>query len=140
MSRFKKKFLPGFLRVSGLVCLAAYPLHVIWPSGWEWGMEGRHYLWMILVVYAVLGIFLILAAKDPEEHRSLLMFTAWSSLAHGLLMLGQAIHMQMWGHLLGDVQAMIVLGAMLLWLMPEKTNTRVKDLEQHSDSSNLSPH
>jgi hypothetical protein len=98
MSDLKKRLLPPFLVFSGIVCLAAYPLHVIWPSGWEWGMEGRHYLHMILVVYATLGIFLILAAKDPAANRSLLLFTAWSSVAHGLLMAGQAIAMHRHGH------------------------------------------
>jgi len=120
MSTYKAKLLKSVLKTSGIVCLGAYPLHVIWPSGWEWGMEGRHYLYMILVVYATLGIFLLMAAKNPPAHRSLLQFTAWSSLAHGLLMLGQAIAMGKYGHIIGDVQAMIALGVLLLWLMPEQ--------------------
>src|SRR5262249_24763757 len=91
MSDLRQRLLPPFLIFAGLICLGAYPLHVLWPSGWEWGMEGRHYLHMILVVYATLGIFLIRAAKDPGAHRSLLLFTAWSSAAHGLLMAGQAV-------------------------------------------------
>jgi hypothetical protein len=52
MSDAKERLLPPFLVFSGIVCLGAYPLHLVWPSGWEWGMEGRHYLHMILVVYA----------------------------------------------------------------------------------------
>lgn len=118
MNDLKKRLLPPFLVFSGIVCLSAYPLHLLWPSGWEWGMEGRHYLHMILVVYATLGVFLILAAKNPPEHRSLLLFTAWSSVAHGLLMAGQAIALHQHGHLLGDVSAMLVLGFGLAWLMP----------------------
>jgi len=54
-------------------------------------MEGRHYLHIILVVYATLGVFLILAACNPPANRSLLLFTAWSSAAYGLLMAGQAV-------------------------------------------------
>lgn len=118
MRETKTRLLPPFLVFSGLVCLSAYPLHVLWPSGWEWGMEGRHYLHMILVVYATLGVFLILAARNPSEHRSLLLFTAWSSVAHGLLMAGQAIALGQHGHLTGDVSAMLVLGFGLAWLMP----------------------
>ena len=37
---------------------------------------------MMLSVYATLGIFLLVAARNPSEHRSLIAFTAWSSLAH----------------------------------------------------------
>jgi len=116
----KKALLPPFLVFAGLVCLAAWPLHVVWPSGWEWGMEGRHYLHMILVVYATLGVFLILAARDPASHRSLLLFTAWSSIAHGALMAGQAVVLHQHGHLAGDVAAMFVLGFGLALLMPPK--------------------
>jgi hypothetical protein len=81
-------------------------------------MEGRHYLQMILVVYATLGIFLIRAAGDPAANRSLLLFTAWSSVAHGVLMAGQALALHKHGHLAGDVAAMLFLGLGLAWLMP----------------------
>lgn len=37
---------------------------------------------MMLSVYATLGIFLLVAARNPSEHRSLIAFTAWSSFAH----------------------------------------------------------
>ena len=121
MSELKQRLLPPFLVFAGLVCLGAYPLHVVWPSGWEWGMEGRHYLHMILVVYATLGVFLILAAHDPPANRSLLLFTAWSSAAHGLLMAGQAVTLHQHGHLAGDVSAMLVLAIGLALLMPAKT-------------------
>lgn len=121
MKSLSERLLPPFLIFAGMICLGAYPLHLVWPSGWEWGMEGRHYLHMILVVYATLGVFLILAARNPPEHRSLLMFTAWSSLAHGLLMAVQAVQMNMPGHLGGDVAAMIGLGIGLLVLMPRKS-------------------
>ncbi|MDZ4299017.1 MAG: DUF6632 domain-containing protein [Moraxellaceae bacterium] len=121
MHLIKRRLLPPFLVFSGVVCLSAYPLMWLWPSGWEWGMEGRHYLHMILVVYATLGVFLILAARNPPAYRSLLLFTAWSSLAHGGLMAVQALVLHQYGHLAGDVPAMLVLGAGLAWLMPRKT-------------------
>lgn len=121
MTPIQQRILPPFLVFAGLVSLAALPLHYLWPSGWEWGMEGRHYLHMILVVYATLGVFLILAAKDPPGNRSLLMFTAWSSAAHGLLMAGQSFALHQHGHLFGDVTAMLVLAIGLGLLMPAKT-------------------
>jgi uncharacterized protein DUF6632 len=48
-----------------------------------------------------------LAARDPAGNRRLLLFTAWSSLAHGVLMAGQAIALDKHGHLAGDVSAML---------------------------------
>jgi tryptophan-rich sensory protein len=45
---------------------------------------------MMLSVYVTLGIFLLLAARDPSANRSLIAFTAWSSFAHAALMAVQA--------------------------------------------------
>ena len=45
---------------------------------------------MMFSLYVTLGIFLLLAARDPSAHRSLIAFTAWSSFAHGGLMAAQA--------------------------------------------------
>jgi len=117
----RERLLKLFLILAGTVCLAVSPLVVLWPSGWDWGQEGRHYLHMILVVYAVLGVFLILAARDPAAHRSLLLFTAWSSAAHGALMAGQSLLLegQHW-HLTGDVPAMWFLALGLAVLMPRR--------------------
>src|SRR5256885_5416635 len=33
-------------------------------------------------VFATLGVFLVLAARNPSAHRSLIAFTVWSSVAH----------------------------------------------------------
>ena len=108
-----------FLVFAGVVCLVVYPLTVVWPSGWDWGEPGRHYLHMILVVYATLGVFLIRAARDPVRSRSLLLFAAWSSAAHGALMAGQALALPgQHAHLAGDVPAMFVLAIGLAILMP----------------------
>ena len=41
---------------------------------------------MMMSLYATLGVFLLLAARRPSEHRSLIAFTAWSSFAHAALM------------------------------------------------------
>jgi hypothetical protein len=69
-------------------------------------------------------------ARSPRREKiglpspSLLLFTAWSSAAHGLLMAGQAIVLHKHGHLAGDVSAMLLLGFGLAWLMP---HVRVND-------------
>jgi hypothetical protein len=36
---------------------------------------------MMLSLYVTLGIFLLLAARNPSAHRNLIAFTAWSSFA-----------------------------------------------------------
>jgi uncharacterized protein DUF6632 len=41
---------------------------------------------MMLGLYITLGIFLLLAARGPSVHRSLIAFTAWSSFAHAVVM------------------------------------------------------
>jgi len=111
----KKKMLKLALRVFGFIFLLIYPLGYLWPSGWVWhGGMGGYYLQMIAGIYAVLGIFLIIAAKNPAAHRSLISFTAWSSIVHATIMGLQAIgdkHES--GHLMGDVPALILVAATL---------------------------
>ena len=45
---------------------------------------------MLFSLYVTLGVFLLLAIRDPAAHRSLIAFTAWSSFAHAALMAVQA--------------------------------------------------
>jgi hypothetical protein len=41
---------------------------------------------MMLSLYLALGIFLLLAVRDPSANRSLIAFTAWSCFAHAAVM------------------------------------------------------
>jgi hypothetical protein len=62
----------------GAIFFTIYPLGLIWPSGWQrHGGHGQYYLQLICGVYAVLGAYLIAAARNPSEHRSLISFTVW---------------------------------------------------------------
>jgi hypothetical protein len=102
--------------------VGVYPLTIIWPSGWSWHEGQSEYLQMILGIYAVLGVFLIRAAKNPMEHLSLIWFTIWSSIVHGGIMGIQTVaYPQHVGHLLGDVPVLFIVAAMLWYLMPRKT-------------------
>src|SRR5215510_1605504 len=79
----REKFLKIALVAIGAIFFTIYPLSLIWPSGWQWhGGHGQYYLQMICGVYAVLGAYLIAAARNPSEHRSLISFTVWSSFVH----------------------------------------------------------
>lgn len=119
----KRTVLKLALRVFGVIFLFVYPLGVIWPSGWVWcGGMGTYYLQMIAGIYAVLGVFLIIAAKNPEAHRSLISFTVWSSIVHATIMGVQALgDKHEGGHLMGDVPA-LVLVAVVLWYFSSSTD------------------
>lgn len=93
----------------------------IWPSGWAWHNEGVSvYLQMIIGVYATLGIFLILAARDPLRNLSLIWFTVWSSIVHGTIMAIQSIYYpEHIAHLWGDVPALFLVAILLGILTPK---------------------
>lgn len=114
------KFLRIALLVVGLIFIVGiYPLTVLWPSGWSWNTGQSEYLQMILGIYATLGVFLLLASRDPLANRSLIWFTVWSSIVHGGIMAVQALaNTQYMGHLWGDVLALFVVAIALALLTP----------------------
>lgn len=117
------KLLSTVLIAVGLVFIAGiYPLTILWPGGWAWHHTGQSlYLQMILGIYATLGIFLILASRDPLAHRSLIWFTIWSSLVHAAIMTVQALaYPEHHGHLYGDVPALLIVAALLAFSMPRR--------------------
>jgi hypothetical protein len=76
---------------------------------------------MLGSVYAMLGVFLLLAARNPSANRSLIAFVAWSSLVHGGVMAAQAIYnMIPRSHLLVAVLPLFVIGVALVMLAPGK--------------------
>src|ERR1700709_1058084 len=88
------KLLQIALVLFGAVFCLVYPLARLWPSGWAWhpgAPEDSQYFMMIVGVYATLGVFLILAARDPAANRSLILFTIWSSLVHAAIMAVQSM-------------------------------------------------
>lgn len=118
------KFLRVALVAFGLIFLAAvYPLTIVWPAGWAWHNTGQSlYLQMILGIYATLGVFLLIASRDPLANRSLIWFTVWSSVVHGVIMAVQSIvYPEHRGHLLGDVPALLLVAVVLAFLMPRRT-------------------
>jgi len=119
----RERALQVVLRLVGLIFLVGvYPLMMfLWPSGWRWQPHQPEYEQMILGVYATLGVFLLIASRRPAEHRSLIAFTAWSSLVHAGIMTVQALgNTAEHGHLLGDVPALFIVGIALIALAPPK--------------------
>ncbi len=119
----KLKYLSIALYVFGVIFLIGiWTLMQLWPSGWGWEPRQPEYEQMIVGVYATLGIFLILAAKNPLEHRSLISFTIWSSAVHGAIMLAQALNdTTEKGHLIGDIPALFLVAFVLWFLLPRRT-------------------
>ena len=122
------RYLRFALLLVGLVFLfGVYPLTILWPSGWAWHAGQSEYLQMILAIYATLGVFLMLASRDPLAHRSLIWFTVWSSVVHGAVMAVQSVvYPQHIGHLWGDVAALFVVAGVLAFLMPRDSTSVVQ--------------
>ena len=95
-----------------LFCAGVYPLLAMHPSPPE-AMLGS--------VYVTLGVFLLLALRNTQTHRSLIAFTAWSSFVHGGMMAVQALRNEIPRvDLLRAVLPLVVIGILLLVLGPEK--------------------
>jgi hypothetical protein len=115
------RYLRVVLVLVGLIFIfGVYPLMMtFWPAGWRWQPNQPHYEQMILGVYATLGVFLLLASRDPLKHRSLIWFTVWSSLVHAGIMTVQAINAPAeHGHLYGDIPALAIVALALAVLTP----------------------
>ncbi len=123
----KLKHLKTALYVVGVIYIVGVPamMMVIWPDGWGWTPAQPEYEQMIMGVYATLGVFLILAAKDPLANASLIWFTIVSNIVHGGIMFVQAILDETErANLIGDVPALFLVAAVLWYLMPNKANNR----------------
>ncbi len=95
-----------------LFFVLAYPMALF--------MRQEPALSMMLSLYVTLGIFLLLAVRNPPAHRSLILFTAWSSFAHAAVMGFQAIlGMVGRGELVGVV-VLVAIGVAFLVLVPTK--------------------
>lgn len=91
----------------------------VWPDAWMWEPRQSEYEQMIVGIYVTLGIFVLLAAKDPLQHLSLIWFTAWSSLVHGGIMLAQAmVDPVEHANMIGDIPALLIIGIALAVLTP----------------------
>jgi|SRR5215831_5061181 len=78
---------------------------------------------MMMGLYLTLGIFLLLAVRNPSAHRSLIAFAAWSSFAHAVVMSSLAVRERYAsdrrGFLIGSA-VLVVIGVALLGLAPAK--------------------
>ena len=112
----RERALKVVLVVVGLLfCAAVYPLLLM--------VKEEPALAMMMSLYATLGVFLLLASRNPSAHRSLIAFTAWSSFAHASVMAVQAYLGFIARHELLGVAIFVVIGVTLIALAPTKQST-----------------
>jgi hypothetical protein len=113
----RERILKVVLVVVGLLfCAAVYPLLLM--------VKEEPALAMMMSLYATLGIFLLLASRNPSAHRGLIAFTAWSSFAHASVMAVQAYLGFIARHELLGVATFVVIGVALIALAPTKQSTK----------------
>lgn len=93
----------------------------LWHSKW---LGHSDVMPMFLSLNTVLGVFLLLAAREPAKHRSVIAYGAWSSLAHAFTMTIQSAEAAAHGmHRKDSPQDIVifcVIGVVLLALLPAK--------------------
>jgi len=78
---------------------------------------------MMLSIYVTLGIFLLIAARNPPANRSLIAFAGWSSLAHAAVMAVQSYYNAAERvHFLAGVALFAIIGVALAALTPPRPN------------------
>ena len=77
---------------------------------------------MFLSFFIPVGVFLLLAARRPSEHRSMIALAAWWNVSHGAVMAIQTVEARIHGvhRDFTDVIFFIVIGVVLLALLPKR--------------------
>jgi hypothetical protein len=109
----RQRLLKVVLVLVGLLfCAAIYPLMLM--------AKQDPALAMMMSLYVTLGVFLLLASRNPSAHRSLISFAAWSSFAHACVMAVQASLSWIARRELLGVATFVVIGVALIVLAPGK--------------------
>ena len=110
----RERALKVVLVIVGLLFVASiYPLVFL--------VRDEPTLQMMLSLYVTLGVFLLLASRNPFAHRSLIAFAAWSSIAHASVMAVQAMYdVNERVHLLIGVAMFVIIGLALMVVSPAK--------------------
>ena len=115
----RERALKVVLVLLGLFFLVGvYPIVTSFQQANKWGGDE-----MMLSIYVALGVFLLLAARDPSANRSLIAFTAWSGFAHGAVMAVMAFKIPSERrNLLIAVAVLCIIGVTLIALAPAKSS------------------
>ena len=128
----RERALKVVLVLVGLTFAAGiYPLVTSVRDGWHANKEDA--VPMMLSLYVALGIFLLLAARNPSANRSVIAFAAWSSFAHAAVMAVMSIHLaNERGDLLIAGAVFVLIGTVLIVLVPLKVGGDVYSSERWS--------
>ena len=113
------------LVIVGLLNLAIiYPLYMDLRNS-SWLLEQKNEVEpMFLSFFIPVGVFLLVAARRPSEHRSMIALTAWWQISHGVVMAIQSV--EAWIHGVHrnftDVIVFLLVGGILLAILPAKRN------------------
>jgi hypothetical protein len=93
----------------------------LWHSSWLLGGMNEVEP-MFLSFFVPIGAFLLMAAKRPSEHRSMIALAAWWHISHGTVMAIQTVEARIHGihRSFTDVILFLVIGVVLLVLLPAK--------------------
>jgi hypothetical protein len=116
----RDKTLKILLVLFGLLFVAGvYPLITSVRSGWLANKEDAEP--MALSLYVTMGIFLLVAARNPSANRGVIAFAGWLNIAHAIVMAIMAVH------LLNEREDLLiaaavfgVIGGLLILLAPSK--------------------
>jgi uncharacterized protein DUF6632 len=127
----KERLTQIVLVLVGLVDLSLiYFLYLdLWHSNWLL-VQKNECDPMFLSFFIPAGVFLLLAARRPSEHRSMIALAAWWNIAHGSVMAIQTVEARMHGvdRHFTDVVLFITIGVVLLALLPAKQNAVASSL------------
>lgn len=115
----RERALKVVLVLVGLLFLAG--LYPLMESLWKASVDVSEGDKMMLSIYVTLGVFVLLAARNPSANRSLIAFTAWSSFAHGAVMAVLAFQIAGQRDFLIAVAVLGIIGVALIALAPAKT-------------------
>lgn len=102
--------LVGFLFVAGVIPLAMF-------------FSREPAVAMIMSIYVTLGIFLLLAARNPAASRNLIAFAGWANLAHAAVMTAQEYRNVIERRELAGVALFAIIGVVLVLLAPANKST-----------------
>ena len=119
----KERLTQIVLMIVGFLNLAIiYPLFMdLWHSSWLLQQKNETGP-MFLSFFIPVGVFLLLAARRPSEHRSMIALAAWWHISHGGVMAIQSVEAWIDGvhRNFTDVIVLLVVGGILLALLPAK--------------------
>jgi len=116
----RERVLKVVLVLVGLLFSAGiYPLVTSVRSDWQANKESAEP--MFISLYVTLGIFLLIAARNPSANRSVIAYAGWANIAHAAVMAVMAVHIASERRgLLIAVAVFGVIGLALLALAPAK--------------------